>query len=138
MKIEFQGPLAIVRSQMVTINLRNLLDLRISENYPEKVYALVRRKSERISSTCWDTEAELMISCAFNKEAEEVLEKLHEEHKKVCGCCWSSGIHEGPTVGYGELNESGYWQYGCNVCARMYERKHPKEGRVWPWAKETE
>ena len=25
--------------------------------------------------------------------------------------CWSTGIHEGATAGYGELDQYGFWEY---------------------------
>jgi hypothetical protein len=59
-------------------------------------------------------------------------------HIKVCRCACSNGIHEGTTVGYGELDDHGYWEHGCYLCARELERKFPDDGPVWPFADKLE
>lgn len=48
-------------------------------------------------------------------------------------CNWSSGIHEGLTVGQGKLDSNGYWEYPCYTCARKHEELYPKEGPIWPF-----
>ena len=46
-----------------------------------------------------------------------------------CGrkCSASSGIHEGITFGNGELDEHGYWEKPCYVCARGWDVKFNNE-----------
>ena len=56
-----------------------------------------------------------------------------EDHSK---CCCSSGIHDGLTVGQGELDEHGYWERPCYICARKIGKDHPEEYPVWPFPKE--
>lgn len=54
---------------------------------------------------------------------------------KPCGrnfCCVATGIHEGLTFGYGRLDDHGFWKYPCNICARAWEKDHPKDGECWP------
>lgn len=48
-----------------------------------------------------------------------------------CGC--SSGIHEGLTFGSGDLDQWGFWEHPCAVCARAHEAKYPNEGECWPF-----
>ena len=41
-----------------------------------------------------------------------------------CGndeCCSSTGIHEGITFGFGELDMYGYWEHPCRICAKDYD-----------------
>jgi len=54
----------------------------------------------------------------------------NEDHSQ---CCWSSGVHEGLTVGQGELDSNGYWQRPCYYCAREREQDHPEEYPIWPF-----
>lgn len=51
-------------------------------------------------------------------------------------CKWSYGIHDGPTVGTGELDSHGYWEHGCCECARAWEKQFPEDGPIWPFSKE--
>lgn len=51
-------------------------------------------------------------------------------------CKFSSGIHEGLTIGTGELDEHGYWEYGCPECARAWEKQFPEDGPIWPFSEE--
>jgi hypothetical protein len=49
-------------------------------------------------------------------------------------CYWSTGIHDGLTVGQGELDSYGYWDVPCPVCARAAEKRNGKpEGTYWPF-----
>jgi hypothetical protein len=61
------------------------------------------------------------------------LETKELDHTK---CRWSTGIHEGLTVGQGELDEYGFWKKPCPICARAFEVKHPEFGHIWPFPKE--
>jgi len=61
--------------------------------------------------------------------------KEDEDHTK---CSWSTGIHDGLTVGQGELDFYGYWERPCSICARKAEKKHPERGSVWPFSAEEE
>lgn len=43
-----------------------------------------------------------------------------------CGhsdCACSTGIHEGLTFGHGRLDEYGYWEFPCAICARVWDEK---------------
>jgi hypothetical protein len=63
-----------------------------------------------------------------------ILNKMKKaDHKK---CTWSNGIHDGLTVGSGELDDYGYWQFPCYECARNHEKLHPADGPIWPFDKE--
>ena len=58
---------------------------------------------------------------------------------RPCGnpnCCTSTAISEHLTFGSGELDEYGFWEKPCWVCARAYEKEHPKE-EAWPFNEET-
>lgn len=53
----------------------------------------------------------------------------------ACGnpnCGRSSGIHDGLTFGSGKLDEFGFWEKPCGVCAREYEKRHP-DYLAWPF-----
>ena len=38
------------------------------------------------------------------------------------GCSCSTGIHEGLTFGRGDLDEFGYWEFPCRICAESHDR----------------
>lgn len=42
-------------------------------------------------------------------------------------CKASSGIHC-LTFGTGKLDTHGFWEHGCQECAREHERQFPKDG----------
>lgn len=51
-----------------------------------------------------------------------------------CGdetCSVSSGICGAITFGRGELDDYGYWEEPCGVCARAWEDDHPGQF-AWP------
>lgn len=50
-------------------------------------------------------------------------------------CTWSTGIHEGLTVGQGDIDFNGFWEIPCYECARNHERKYPEDGSIWPFEK---
>jgi hypothetical protein len=52
---------------------------------------------------------------------------LETNNMTACGnsqCCSSTGIHEGITFGHGRLDELGYWEFPCRVCAAAYDADH--------------
>lgn len=52
-----------------------------------------------------------------------------------CGdyqCNLSTGICDLLTFGSGELDQHGYWENPCGICARDWERRYPDEGPAWP------
>jgi len=54
-----------------------------------------------------------------------------------CGnpnCSVSTGIHDGLTFGSGELDENGFWEHPCPICARECEKKHPEYAPCWPFS----
>ena len=51
-------------------------------------------------------------------------------------CQISSGICEGTTFGTGKLDDYGYWEFPCAVCAREYEKQFPQFGSAWPYKPE--
>jgi len=54
---------------------------------------------------------------------------------KYCGnpdCGVSSGICERITFGSGELDDHGYWEHPCVICAAVAQRFTPSLGEVWP------
>jgi len=59
---------------------------------------------------------------------------------KLCGdpnCKASSDMNGDPTFGKGELDDWGYWEEPCSICARKWEELNP--GQIaWPhkWNKE--
>lgn len=56
--------------------------------------------------------------------------------KSACGhpnCGASQGICESLTFGRGHLDEHGYWQIPCAICARDHERRFPESGACWPF-----
>lgn len=55
------------------------------------------------------------------------------DHSK---CSYSEGIHDGITVGQGNLDKHGYWEFPCYECARKVEQKHPEYYPVWPFSDE--
>lgn len=42
------------------------------------------------------------------------------------------------TFGSGELDEYGFWEKPCAICARANEEKHPEHGPCWPFAEGIE
>lgn len=50
-------------------------------------------------------------------------------------CSVSTGIHEGPTFGKGDLDPNGYWEEPCEVCARNHDEFFP-EALSWPFKEE--
>ena len=61
-------------------------------------------------------------------------------NKSKCGnleCCASSAIDDSITFGWGELDDHGYWEYGCAICARDFENTHPEYGMCWPFSKNS-
>lgn len=42
-------------------------------------------------------------------------------------CSTSTGIHEGLTFGWGKLDEYGYWEFPCQVCADHWNNVRQKE-----------
>ena len=81
----------------------------------------------------------------INPELVEQLEKIKQNYlaktvKQACGnpnCGGSIAIDDKtPTFGSGELDEYGFWEDPCDICARAYELKHPEKGPAWPFAEE--
>lgn len=52
-------------------------------------------------------------------------------------CNFSTGIHDGLTIGTGELDPHGYWEHGCYECARAWEKQFPEDGEIWPFSEKT-
>lgn len=51
-----------------------------------------------------------------------------------CGnpdCCCSSSYFGHVTFGSGALDDYGFWEKPCLICALDYKRRYPKED-VWP------
>lgn|SRR4030042_5882271 len=137
--IEYEGPLAIIQynknCKNLVINLRNILEMgvRISTSFLDIV--VLRRKDKIVDLN--NQTAILSIYCASSSEAEILMGMLLAEHKGVTGCSCSSGIHDGITIGWGHLDEHGYWEHGCNLCARELERREPDMGEIWPFHKRS-
>jgi len=56
-----------------------------------------------------------------------------------CGnpdCKASSSISEHLTFGSGELDEHGFWEHPCPICARAFEKEYPKYAPCWPFTDE--
>ena len=61
---------------------------------------------------------------------------------RKCGnpdCSTSTGIHDGLTFGRGRLDEYGYWEFPCRICAKEFddkleERKKEFDGPIPSWA----
>jgi hypothetical protein len=56
--------------------------------------------------------------------------------KKSCGhsdCSISTGIDESLTFGRGRLDDYGFWQIPCGICAQAWEEAHPEDGPCWPF-----
>jgi len=49
-------------------------------------------------------------------------------------CNVSSTISEDLSFGNGELDDNGFWQYGCYECARAHEKQFPESGKCWPYS----
>jgi len=62
-----------------------------------------------------------------------------KKRQRPCGnpkCSASTGICESTTFGSGELDQYGYWEFPCSICAREYERKY---GEIcWPFKKDDD
>lgn len=61
------------------------------------------------------------------------------KHNPACGhmdCGVSSGIDGSLTFGSGMLDDYGYWEHPCSVCARAFEKNNPdlvkQYGPCWP------
>lgn len=49
--------------------------------------------------------------------------------KRLCGnptCGSSTGIHGGLTFGHGRLDEHGFWEFPCRVCAAAFDDRKPQ------------
>ena len=60
--------------------------------------------------------------------------------KHPCGnpeCYVSTGICDSLTFGRGELDDNGYWEVPCSICARAHERNYPEDGPCWPFIEDT-
>jgi len=60
--------------------------------------------------------------------------------KKACGnpqCCVSSDLGGSFTFGSGTLDDNGYWEYPCSICARKHEEKFPHGLPCWPFTKKV-
>ena len=59
---------------------------------------------------------------------------MEEKKKRPCGnpdCCCSTSIDDTTiTYGSGELNEFGFWEFPCKICAKV--AKDRGEKYVWP------
>ena len=68
------------------------------------------------------------------------------DDKPTCRCSASTGIHErtdadgtaerpwGLTFGRDKLDEYGYWEHGCEACARWHEQANGVPiGSYWPF-----
>jgi len=57
---------------------------------------------------------------------------------KLCGnpeCCASTNIAGHASFGSGELDDYGFWEKPCGICARKYEAL---TGEIaWPYAKDS-
>ena len=88
----------------------------------------------------------------INEDLVHKLEEIKQEYQKRTGTsnnssdikkpCGNSGCRvsiaiddETPSFGSGKLDEFGFWENPCYVCARDYERRHPNEGPAWPYAR---
>jgi hypothetical protein len=50
-----------------------------------------------------------------------------------CGnpeCSCSTGIHDGLTFGSGELDDLGYWDKPCDICAREGDKRNKYDVRA--------
>lgn len=55
---------------------------------------------------------------------------------KACGnpnCKVSNGINDVLTFGSGDLDFDGFWEHPCAPCARLHEKRYPKDGKCWPY-----
>ena len=46
-------------------------------------------------------------------------------------CRISTGICGCVTFGRGKLDNNGYFEHGCSICAGVWKRRHPEDD-VWP------
>jgi hypothetical protein len=56
-------------------------------------------------------------------------------HHRYCGnpeCGVSTGICDRLTFGSGELDNHGYWEHPCIICAAVSQKFSPSLGEVWP------
>jgi hypothetical protein len=75
------------------------------------------------------------IKCTQYQEAENLRELLFYYRNKIhSNCKYSTGIHDGITVGTGTLDDNGYWDHPCHVCARKWEITNKKPiNACWPF-----
>lgn len=55
---------------------------------------------------------------------------------KICGnkkCRTSTGIHDGPTHGWGDLDPNGFWEHECGPCTRAELRLDKERARTRRW-----
>jgi hypothetical protein len=80
------------------------------------------------------------VKCTQYQEAENLRELLYYYRNKIhSNCKWSTGIHDGPTVGTGSLDDSGFWEHPCHVCARRSEITNGKTlNHCWPYYERVE
>ena len=53
---------------------------------------------------------------------------------KLCGNpdCHASSFEDTPTFGFGKLDDYGFWEKPCSVCARKWEELYPGQ-KAWPF-----
>lgn len=129
MRFIHQGPIVEIRwsdndSIVTHIHTAKVIDVIPFEEDPLWLHIVVLRRK--------DNEAiKVDIGCETLQGADllrtDLINQRNIIHK---GCSWSTGIHDGPTVGRGELNGSGFWQFPCWVCARRSEFEHPERGEI--------
>jgi hypothetical protein len=49
-------------------------------------------------------------------------------------CNISTGICGSKTFGSGKLDDCGYWDIPCDLCARMWEKDYPRDYPCWPFS----
>ena len=140
-KIELSGKRAFISyvdeyKRDTVINLLNIIEMNSKVEILTLTITVRKNPEKRKDET--DKTAFCYIDCETEAEVELVRQRVYELHTKVTMCACSTGIHEGTTVGYGELDDHGYWEHGCYLCARELERKFPDEGSVWPFANKLE
>ena len=54
--------------------------------------------------------------------------------ERKCKCKVSTTITDAISFGTGNLDEFGFWDHGCDTCARAYEKANPGS-EAWPPAR---
>ncbi len=81
-------------------------------------------------------DVQLALDC-LKLRRDEALGSDWQNLKDILGphlkCAVSTAISGHLTFGSGDCDDYGFWENPCFECARDHERRHPDDGKCWPF-----